>query len=380
VKILFYCCFIFLFFVHCRHNIEQKYREINTKSNIEKNLKYSFQKVVLIDSIGVPKQKYALSNLYTFDDKEYLSFITLDDSCLYLYNITDKNVVYKHFISSKNVSSTYIVNLDSIFVTDFDNITLYCRNGIVNNYRINTDSTAKICIDLTDGNKLFFDKLTSELVVPQYCCVCDFDSDSFFLPSPVAFYNIKNAALRTPIITHSKKYFTNYYGFLNKAFISSDERYTYISYAIDPNIYIIDRKTMEQRVVGGKSNYQLYDEIPMDGKYRDNKYGDKKIQHMTVAFMYERIIVDQNRNLYYRLYLDALSEKKKNGLFNTYKDKKTVLMVYNKQFDLIKEIPFEPSEKVTRTSEFIFVGKDGLYIYKDASFYLLNWYHENNTI
>ncbi|MCB9034867.1 MAG: DUF4221 family protein [Chitinophagales bacterium] len=348
---------------------DKKYKLIETKVNINNQLDYQLIDVSFVDSAKVAGGKYAVSNLFIKDSNEYIAFVNQKDSLFYLYNITQEKTILTYPVMNRFIGGTYIVSLDTIFLLDFDSISLLHNNKIINSWSINYDTNTVACLSQLDQNIPYFNKTTQELIVEQYGCGYDFDSDSFFTVSPIAFFNIKNSTHRTPNITYSKKYFTNYYGFLNKAYISNDNKNIYISYPIDPNIYIVDLKTLEQKIVGGKSTYQLKDATPLDGKYRDNKYGDKKIQHLVTAYDYSRVYVDPYRKLFYRFYTDAIPEKNEDGLFNSLKDKDVILMVFDENFTLINEFKFPKKDGIF--TNFGLVGKDGFYIIKNAQVTLL---------
>ncbi len=359
---------VLLLMIFCACNSNKKeYKELSTIHHNEK-VNYTIGKIKLFDSVTSLMEKYALSNFYTKNDTEFVAFMNRLDTCFYVYNISTKKIKKKYPIKNINISNSHIYNTDSVFLFEFDAVYLLTDLGI-KRWGINLDTNSVTCIDFLDNNRAYFDSKKQELVLQQFSCTVDFDSDSFFMNSPITLFNISTQELRTPPITYSNKYFTNYYGFLNKVYISSDENKTYLSYAIDPNIYIVDRKNLTQKIIGGKSKYQKIDENPLDTKYRDNIYSDKKIQHLTVAYSYSTLLIDEKRKMYYRFFLNSLPEKNEKGLFNTYKDKETILMVFNENMEVIKEFVFSKSYNLV--PGFAYVGKDGLYVYAKDGFVLL---------
>lgn len=358
-------------FISCT-NIN-KYKEEETKVSINKKSFQITKNVVLFDT-SFSERKIIRSNIVNIDGNDFISYINLENSLLVVYSITYKEVLQKHKINFEvekyeNVNTIILHNLDSIFILQFNRIILVNKDKIINQWSINQDTNSINCIDNLDYNSFYYDNNSNELTLQQYCCTCDFDSINFFKESPIIFYNISKNTYRLPNIQYSNKYFVDYYGYMNKVYISSDETNTYLSYAIDPNIYIIDRKTLKQKIVGGKCSFQKREALSLSNKYSDSKYSEKKIQHITLSHFYGKIIIDNFRHLYYRFYLDDLPEKNDKNMFTQFKDKRIVLMIFNTDWQVINEIPFEPSQNIK--PQITYVTKEGLYIKSTKNYILI---------
>lgn len=374
MKKLIIRCLVYLsilFFIACLKG--NKYKEAPTiRKSINQPFKV-YKNVFLFDSLFTDKKK-ALSRVVNIDGNDFISFIRRKDSSLIVYNLSDKKAYTQHKINFEEeeylpLVSTCIVNKDSIFTLQFNRICLVHNDSIVKTWVINNDTNAINCIDDMDYSSIYFDRQLNELELQQYCCSENNDDIAFFKQSPVTYFNINTEKFRTPNITYSKMYLENYYGFLNQVRLSNDAIYTYLSYPIDPNIYRINRKTLEQTIIGGKSVYQNENTKPFETKYKSDEFNEKKIQHLTLSQMYLGVIIDAYRNLFYRLYSKDLSEKNEKGLFNTSKDKGMVLQIFNNKFELLQEIPFDSSDNIGFIN--IAVTKEGLYLKSDEEFILI---------
>ena len=136
--------------------------------------------------------------------------------------------------------------------------------------------------------------------------------------------------------------------------------YSIFSFQADPNIYIVNRSTAEVSVKPGQSTFHTPIQV-MSLKYKDDS--NKKMAHLTVSPVYLELFWDKYRKLYYRFFLKEQPERNPDGTYNAWHNKKTILMVFNEDFTLLKEI--ELAEYLSY--HYAFVAPQGFFIKVDNS-------------
>ena len=144
-----------------------------------------------------------------------------------------------------------------------------------------------------------------------------------------------------------------------------------LSFMADPNIYVYNYKTNSYKILGGKSDYQEKIE-PIENKFKD--VTNKMFEFLTTSPFYSRILWDKYRKLYYRFLYCGQDLKNPNGTYNVFADKDLVLMIFDSNFNLLKEIKLK---KHTYLDTKAFVAKDGLFLPKKNIFFKDN---KPNTI
>lgn len=359
------------FFILCCYFLLQScdngnsYHEANTISS--KKIDYTItDNVSLFDSVLSKSRSYCKSDLKLINNRSYIAYYVDKDTSINIINISGKTILYKTSIKSLiNIDSFGIVqaislhNLDSIFIQQDYRISLLSKDKIQNFWNLNslTDSTNNDCVYVLDHNPFYYDMQSKNLILQHYCCSCYFDSLSFFKESPIVYFNIETNNIVKPEIRYSELYDKGYFGFKNKVYISHYNDKTFLSYLIDPNIYIVDNKTHIQKTVGGKCSFQEKDSKVLDNSIMNMP--DKKLEDLRIDFWYNEILFDSYRNLYYRFYGKEMPVHNKEGKYNSLSQKEFVLMVFNKDFEVVDEIQFP--EKVlpmlTITEESIFISK-----------------------
>lgn len=352
---------IILLLVSCKHS---NYKEENTKYG--KKIAYN-----LIDNIALFDSAFSFrvslsSNIKQTQDDFFVCFYSEFDSGIYVYNIDQQKFLQKNNISSLinidsfgSIQSIYLHNEDSIFIQQDYKISLLSENKIKTNWNINhiEDTLNEDCIFPLDANPFYFDWHNKQLVLQHYNCMCYFDSVRFFSSSPIVYLNTLNENITTPNIRYSYLYDDGYYGFKNKIFIRHDDENTYLSYLIDPNIYIVNHKTKTQKIVGGKSKFQKRSAINLGNDMMGRN--DKKMEDLRTDFWYHEIIPDTKRRLYYRFFGKEMPLKNEKNKLNKLEEKEYSLMVFNDNFEVIDEIEFP--EKIL---PILYISNKGIYVVK----------------
>ena len=135
-----------------------------------------------------------------------------------------------------------------------------------------------------------------------------------------------------------------------------DNKHIY-SFGAEPNLYVFDLKTKKTTVMPARSQS---DTVAIKGlTKKEMKDVDQKLQILANTSQYHQVIYDPYRKLYYRFFSPFLPEKDEEGLYNSFIDKRYILMVFDQNFNLIGEYPL-PKRKFSHY--FAFVGKKGLYL------------------
>jgi len=118
-------------------------------------------------------------------------------------------------------------------------------------------------------------------------------------------------------------------------------------------------KTGRQSRIQSKSKYQKSEIQVLDEEHRDDI--NKRIEHLAVSPLYQKIIFDPFRNVYYRFYLNGQPLQNDDGTFNVYGNKELIVMVLDRSFSTISELNLGEGYLWF----YSFVTPRGLYILKD---------------
>jgi hypothetical protein len=359
---IIYLLISFCLIYSCSSFKKNNYNEAETLHS--DSLKYLLtDNCILFDTTGFRIMSF-FKSIHTINGKDFVSYLNLSDSSIEIFDLNAKEIFKKFPLrhmklerdSFGEITAIYFHTLDSLFILQDLQISLWNGTILTNSWKINTE-TDSMCLYVYDDNPVTYNPIINSLVILHTCCWCTADSTEFFSTSPIAYYHIDNKNVTTPKIGYSKLYLDDYYGFKRRLSISHKDSLTYISYIIDPNIYIINNNTGVQKIVGGRSNYQKNPAKPIPLKNKDNT--EKKLIDIRHDFWYGEIIYDKHRNLYYRFFDLEMPLKNSKGKYNKMTDKERILMVFNDKFELVNEIRF-PS----KVASIAYVAKDGLYVLK----------------
>jgi len=147
-----------------------------------------------------------------------------------------------------------------------------------------------------------------------------------------------------------------YFGYLNMPMRTPTDSLFIYTFPADPNLYVYDRLSGNQRAYGGKSKYAPE---PPKSLPPNEERSEKKMQHMIESTMYFNVLYDPQRRLYYRFHFPAVDFHRQDGTYNGFEDKKPVLMVFDDQFRLVQEVEMPD---YNFDAIFSFVSTEGLWI------------------
>jgi len=303
------------------------------------------------------------------DSTNFLAIINYNTYHLELYNLSNgkrhfkkalRDILGKDYGGFGGVNSFYFLNFDTILLAQENAITLFDTLAINKIVQINNSSVERnpeMFYENMGQSPIIYDSNQNSVAIQSYCSGCDASSKKFYeQPIEAIILLDSNKVVPSPIY-YSEKYLDNYYGFAIHVYQTTIDDVSYFSFPVDPNIYIYNRKTKKMKVKGGRSQFQLKDAPPVKNKYKNDS--EFKFNHLTQIPSYNVIIPDSYRSLYYRFFYKGIALENEDGTFNSYGDKELVLMVFDKNFDLIKEIDIGKHKYTTGKS---FVTKEGLFL------------------
>lgn len=277
------------------------------------------------------------------------------------YNLNDR--VFKEYkLLKPNANFTKINSIDYHGV---DSVFLFTKDVIY----FMTDSIVWMQSIHEEGGQMTLSNLgsfPSRYDASQNCFFIQSFSSSYNQANDLQFYKLPieyslhfEAKIPLKLAQYSPLLRSDFYGFSNSAHRLRANKKSYYTFPIDPNIYVLDHQTRDFKILGGKSKYQRKrpKAIPK-GKLNDTQY---KFSAMVENIYYDQLLFDPFRNVFYRFFLQDIEEIKEDGKFNTFGDKPLVLMIFNDDFELLKEIYLGKHKYNPAKS---FVGKEGLYISK----------------
>lgn len=164
--------------------------------------------------------------------------------------------------------------------------------------------------------------------------------------SPELKINIDNAQIDTIHFAGSNIFQWNF-GDMYFPSRCANSKVHVFSYTPDPNLYIYDVKSNTTKVVGGKSEHHKTSYINDITLTSGNLDFNKKLEQLIVLPQYTTIQYNKNTNKYYRLFLAETPYTNNQGLYNTYRDKKCYLMIFDDDFNINSEIEIENKYSVS---------------------------------
>ncbi len=340
------------------------YACVSTTKYIEVPVKTSENKIN-VDSSYIELEElstgYIFSSLST-KDTDYLAM--LFDSTLGVFNlITGKKINELKIPPVTNDDSTdYIINsiclnaIDDIFTISKKQVTRYYKHSITK-IELNKDRKHFLLYNLQNDHP-YFDNITNTLYLQKYLTEYSQSSSDFYKSNVLTGFNVKDGNLTECPVYYSPLYLVNYYGFANHVYYSSADSLSLISFPIDPNIYIYNRKSTKVSVIGGRSSFHTNEIFALNRK--SSSIREEKMRHWAQIAEYNETLIDKQNGYIYRFFKqDQPLKDKITGKYNKYFDKNITVMIFNKERELIKE--FKIDNKL-HNNFLSFTGNAKLYI------------------
>jgi hypothetical protein len=261
----------------------------------------------------------------------------------------------------------YIHNTDSIFLLTENKVLLVDTSGKIK-FNIDVSEPLK---DLDDGEvfvfdysnffPIYFDSQKRELLM-HVMCNCDLIDPEYFTKRLEIKVSLDKKEVTFLNYSFPSRYREQSYGQSVFPFRIVNNEYSIVSFQSDDSLYVFNRNTNGLKKYYGRSEFQKSDFIPFDTSYNGDI--ERYKEHVTVNPTYERIIYDKYKNQYYRFLLKELPLKGEDGVYSNLLDKDLVIMVFDKDFNIIKEDNVGP----TYLWYYAFVTPQGLYIQKKEKY------------
>lgn len=356
---------IFILLNGCQSN-----HVVQTEAQVQsstKKLSYTITPY-LMDSSIVESISFKQYSIYE-DEEEYLFLMNDKKNSLESYHLATKKMIwsmsYSKFYDWKKyevANSFYVHNWDSIFIAQEFLLTAMDTSQIWKTIGINKSDKGKLpkyYLKNLDNTPFSYDSKVNKVIAPVYCATCYPYKKEYYQTSLDAYIDLETEKVALLPIKYPVKYQNEFYGIATNPSRTVVEDYSIYSFPVDPNIYCYDRMKDTLLVYGGRSAFQKAAANPLDKKYKNDI--EKQFQHLVLSPNYVKILYDKYRALYYRFFLQDIPLKNEEGLYNTWQDKKLVLMVFDNEMKLIEEVDLGINKYYFHKS---FVSQKGLFVHR----------------
>ena len=300
-----------------------------------------------VSSLNIPVKDSMLfqylDNMNVFEEWIYLLDVSKQN--IYLFNTVTGQVVQKNLTSllpNKTdcgiIENTYFHTLDSLFLIS-ENCCLLVDNELNTLKQIDLEKDIATQTGAYLGQyyrffKPYFDNCDNTLYLQYYFTGITANKKNAFKKPVEAGIDIQNNLLKQIPVSYPIIYHSGQFGHLLNISRTVSQTKHIFSFDMNPNLYVWDKQNSQLKAVGGKSNFQNRNNIIEPKK----KQKVKALDLMITSPAYPHIVYDKYRQLYYRIFLKEQELKNTEGKFSVLSDKKMYLMVFDEQFNLLKEI------------------------------------------
>ena len=153
-------------------------------------------------------------------------------------------------------------------------------------------------------------------------------------------FSLADAKWERVNVTYSEIFRKNDYGLATEYYTSFTGDAILYNFQSEPNIYKYMPATNTVEVIGGASSYA--DSIPKGFKKRKQDRDFMFNWFVRIPKYDSPVMYDPFKNFYYRVFYKGIPVKNSAGLYNTQWDKGAVVMVFDRDFNVVKEIEFAP--------------------------------------
>jgi hypothetical protein len=361
-NLVFYVILILISLQGCRIQSNRNESRLPVKSTIA--CKNNISKV----SIKTKIPEFNLFDIYQDSLTDYLLLYDKNSLLLEITNLNTNELIFSKPLSAifempnefEEVNSIEFVNFDTIFIVQNGAIKLIDTTKERFMIKINSidDKNYDNCtLTNLDHAPIYYDQNNNSISIQSYCHTCYRFKDSYFKAPIHVSFSLNDYKFIPLPLNYSKIYLENYFGFHDIVFRSEYRDKFIVGFSADPYFYIYSKSEKLEKKVNGRSKFQLLEVEPIKKKYKDDS--NEKLKHLTLSPIYKEILYDEKRNLYYRFLLNGINEKNQDGTFNGWQDKELILMVFDGELKLIKELNLGRSIYNSSKS---FVGDKGLYL------------------
>lgn len=349
LNIIIFFCLVLLINCTSESNFELLESQKKSTSIVEKIIQIS----IPADSVGM--QYYRRISTY-FNDSVYY-FIGYHEiiNALDLYNISERKFVKRIELAEKgpnsinSINSIFIHNLDSIFIEESSSLVIIDTIGKIRR-RINLRGE-----EIFNNNKIPYGIFTSTLnfsikyssknnTVLLYYAPREFEyfSNKYLMTSFLGEISLANI---TPKITLLPLKYSSYYlkgkdigfGSMFQPNVTIYKDLIVYNFPIESNIYTYNLYTGDTHKFGAKSVFSNNLVEP----YSENQ---DRNTHLVKSTIFLKTIYDPYKKLFYRIHWGNCENKNNSMELNTLSHKPLYLMVFDQDFNVLKEIKLEDNK------------------------------------
>ena len=350
----------------------QTYKNLEPRQAKNENIEFEIEDFeIRIDSLTYPS--YSIFQNIWLNDSSYLLGLNRRMNSIDVFNLTSRqfskhiNIYRKGPDGFDQISSFYMYNWDSIFLFNFIQLAIADSRGVITakwdlleSGIQDFEGSASFGTDLGFG--LHYSKQRNSVFLKYVPRDVDFGSDEFYARPFVAELDLDSLHLETIPFQYSKYLKENYVGAMDMPFLSFYGNRIICCFTGESNIYVYDLENEQTRVYGGRSAYTRSIASPITS----NAVNEEIIVHRAESASYFNVWYDPYRNLYFRFHFGDIKHQYSEDVNETFRHKVLYLMIFNMNFELIREIELE---KYLYLPEFYGVTKEGI---------VLNANHDRN--
>lgn len=256
-----------------------------------------------------------------------------------------------------------VYKADSVFVVTEDYVYIVNATGeIIYSKDLSTplkDQAGNDLILWDNDNQfpLFYNSQTKELLI-RTTCNCSYMDAEYFKHKLEGWLNLETGTIRQLNYSFPQNHTEFSYSQSVFPYRILTDSLSVISFQSQDSLYVYDRSTDSMKRYTGRSKYQTVDFIPFDTANKGDM--ERVKEFLTVSPIYQRILYDPYRQIYYRFFVKEQPLKNENGVYNTIFTKDVILMVFDKDFHIIEEKNIGNNY----SWYFSFVTPNGLYVRK----------------
>lgn len=251
--------------------------------------------------------------------------------------------------------SIFIITEDYVFIVDAGGQVVYSRD--LSTPPKDEKGEAFLLWDNDNQFPLHYNSKTKELLV-KTICHCSYMEPEYFKHKLEGWLHLETGAIRQADYSFPSNHYQHAYAQSVFSYRIFKDSLSIVSFQSQDSLYVYNHHTGSLKSHSGKSQYQSIDFIPFDTAHKDDM--ERVKEYLIVNPIYQRILYDPYRQLYYRFFVKEQPLKKENGVYNTIFSKEVILMVFNQDFQLIAEKNIGSNY----SWYFSFVSPRGLYIRK----------------
>lgn len=234
-----------------------------------------------------------------------------------------------------------VYKADSIFIVTEDNVFIVNALGdIIYQKKVSPplkDERGEEIVLWDHNNQfpLFYNSKSKELLI-RTTCNCWFMEPNYFKHKIEGWLNLETGSIRQSDYSFPANHYTAHsYAQSVFPYRVFRDSLSIVSFQSQDSLYVYNHNLQKLKSYAGKSRYQSIDFISFDTANSNDM--ERVKEYLIVNPIYQKLLYDPYRNVYYRFFAKEQSLKGENGTYNTIFSKELILMVFDSNFKIIDE-------------------------------------------